>query len=1003
MNSFLRFLLFFYSIGSIAAYGQQERPYKWYTSDNGELPQNSVKSIVPDAYGFIWLATEDGLVRFDGQQFKIYNSDNIKGLKSNRMKFIKKNYLRKGNYVGNDLGQILKIGRNPELYYKNGKDIHPLNEIGRLFGNNVRISREYFKFYKRYEILIQDKTFQIYPDSIHYFSIRTQKRISSYAHTLDYSSFFFILDNTLYLKEHKNYFKVTPQKLIPVTLDSPPEESGEIYINNATDQAYLYAGKKLYYLTADQHGLHKKEILSDFDITQNKISAIYYNPKLNILYLGSLTKGFLIIRPESFKSYTDPTDPVTYSNVLYDSTSILTGTNQIIDYNGTIKHLKQPLRTNKFYTVLDNNGDLWTLDIRDLYRYKKESGYTTYDHWTLQYFMSAVYKDENGLLWIGTTDSKTYKKGQLFVIDPREKELKLKFITNLNFSPSCIYKTRQNKLLLGSPSGLYQFDPISKHITRNSIINESFVRGISSFDHQNVWICTYNNGLFLIRDQQGTTHFPLDKNKYLRTTHCVVEDQNGFIWIPTNKGLFQVSRQSLLNYADKKQNTLYYHYYDKSSGFSSNEFNGGCYPCSTQLPNGYIALPSFEGMTFFDSKKITPILPTNPIYINEAKIDDLPVFFKDTLFLNRNFSRVVINFNSPFYGNPENLNIEVKLDGAGNQYWTKTGENYTITYTSLSPGEYKLTARKLNGFDSEYDYKTITIIVPPAFWQTLWFKSLMVLLAALLLYYGFRQRTRYIRHQNLILEQKISDRTAELERTITALTQTQYDLSEQIHSHKKLIGSITHDIKSPLKYMALTGKYLYENPDRDTPDFQENIKTMYTSSFELFHFVNNLLEYSKIYLNKDKLPNEIFNLHELISEKIKLFNPIAKSKRIVLDNNVSGDIYLSLNKQLFTIILHNLLDNAVKNTVNGSIRFSAVCLDNMIHITIIDTGSGMRPEMLAYYQALALKMESGKEGKQFTKGIGFHIIIELLNLVQGQIKIESELERGTTITLNIKQ
>ena len=1002
MSLFSRLLLLFI-ISVIPVFGQQDPLYKWYTSDNGQLPQNSVKSIVPDELGFIWLATEDGLVRFDGQQFKVYNSENIKGLKSNRMKFVKKNYKGKGHYVANDLGQILKIETDPKLYYKDGKDIHSLNEIGRLFGNNIKISTSFFKYYRRYEVLIKDKVFQFYPDSIRYYSVSTKKRISGYPHKLAFDSELFILNNTLYLKSKKQYSVVTPQKLIPIEMDQPTKEDGSIYINNAIDQAFLYADGNLYYLTADQNGLHKKRILSHFDVEKQKVHAFYYDTKLNILYLGSLTKGFLIIRPESFKSYVDEQDPVTYSNVLFDSTRVLTGKGQLIDYRGTITHLPSSLKGEKFYSVIDNNGDIWTLDIRNLYRYKKSANYTTYDRWTLQYFMSAVYKDEKGRIWIGTTDSKTYKKGQLYTIDPNVAAPKLTPVANLDFSPNNIYKDGNSRMLIGSPSGLYHMDLNTKYITRNSVIDESYVRGIHCSDGNNIWVYTYNNGLFLIRNHQGTTHFPFDKNKYLRSAHCVVEDQKGFIWIPTNKGLFQVSRQSLFDYADKKQNTIYYHYYDKSSGFSTNEFNGGCYPCATNLPNGYIALPSFEGLTFFDSKKVTPILPTNPIYSNEAKVDDRSVTFNDTLVINRDFSRVVISFNSPFYGNPENLTIEVRLDGNDvHQDWTKTSDNYTISYTTLYPGEYTLTARKVRGFDSQYDYKTVTIIVPPAFWQTIWFKSLLILTIALLIYYGFRQRTKYIRHQNLLLEKRISHRTAELKSTITALTQTQTDLSEQIHSHKKLIGSITHDIKSPLKYMALTGKYLYENLDRDNPDFQENIKTMYTSSFELYHFVNNLLEYSKIYLNKDNLQNEAFALRDLINEKIKLFDPIAKSKRNELENTVSDTIYLNLNKQLFTIILHNLLDNAIKNTINGTIRFSAVQDKHSTRISLMDTGCGMHSEMLHYYQTLAQKMKSESDRKQFTKGIGFHIIIELLHLVHGDITLESEVGKGTTITLILK-
>src|SRR5690606_40213251 len=95
------------------------------------------------------------------------------------------------------------------------------------------------------------------------------------------------------------------------------------------------------------------------------------------------------------------------------------------------------------------------------------------------------------------------------------------------------------------------------------------------------------------------TSFPLDKNKYLATSHCIVEDQRGYFWITTNKGLFQVKKEKLYAYADGKTENVYYQYYDKSYGLLSSEFNGGCYPCGIKLHNK-IDFPSYSELVSFN-------------------------------------------------------------------------------------------------------------------------------------------------------------------------------------------------------------------------------------------------------------------------------------------------------------------------------------------------------------------------------------------------------------------
>ena len=108
---------------------------------------------------------------------------------------------------------------------------------------------------------------------------------------------------------------------------------------------------------------------------------------------------------------------------------------------------------------------------------------------------------------------------------------------------------------------------------------------------------------------------------------------------------------------------MYYQYYDKKSGFNTNEFNGGCNSCGITLENNEFAFPSIEGIVHFNPENIRPLLPINDIYFNEVEVDGKNASLADNcIHLNYDFERVVFTISSPYYGNPKNLNKKTACD-----------------------------------------------------------------------------------------------------------------------------------------------------------------------------------------------------------------------------------------------------------------------------------------------------------------------------------------------------
>lgn len=993
------FLFLFLAVTSSQhTYSQSVSKLNW-TTDSEFLPQNSIKSIVPDKYGFIWMTTENGLVRYDGKKFSLYDSHNTK-IKSNRLIYIIGDYLSDSLYTSNDWDEqhIFIHQRKIQLV---DKKTHPNAVQFQKYDSKSRfvasgIPSLMFDDPKRpYHIpLISKDYYYIDNNTIRLFN--SKKKLLHKLH-FDYesnSNFFALGDELFYMEKSGRYAIIKNGTIKWKMLDINPKAENILYWNSASHQAFIFSERTLYKLEYNSKELKKTVLIEEEDLDRNRINSIYFDPTNRIVYLGSTTKGLGIYKMKSFKTLA-PSEPnaseIFYALFPFEKNAIISASGIVMDNQKIIKNLN--FVSDNYIMTFDQDKNIWTAEGDKLICYKKNSDYKQHLEWKFGTEITSLYTDWKGKIWFSAAKERN-TLGILYHFDPSENPIFTKYM-DLNFHPKFLVQSSSDVLLLGSNKGLYKLELSNKKVDIVTGTRNLKVRNVFISRKKDIWISTYENGFFLIKGEKIYS-FPLDNNDYLLSSHCIVEDNNGFFWISTNKGLFQVKEKSLLDYANKKTSNIYYHYYNKDSGFLTNEFNGGCQPCAAKIGSN-IFLPSINGVVTFNPNSIRPILPNNRIFIDEALVDNKRININDTLYLDRKFGRVTFFITSPYYGNINNLNFEAKLEGESSTEWTTISNENSISFTNLSPGEYELVVRKLSGFDSKYEYKKIAIIIEPAFWETLWFRIIILALVGVIGIVFYNLRIQFISKNNLLLEKKISEQTNDLKNTISALRATKQNLNQQIENNTKIIQYITHDIKSPLKFMAMASKYMYDSFEENDPDLKQNIQSIFTSSSQMFNFVDNLLEYSKVYLDKGELYIEEFKLYEVITEKIDLFASIANSKKITIKNRIEKNTILKGNKQLFSIIIHNLLDNAIKNTPYGNITFNALVDEEQTYISISDTGNGMEQSVIDYYQDL-IDNYDGERSKN-NKRIGLHIVIELLLILNGKINIESSNNTGTVITL----
>ena len=198
------------------------------------------------------------------------------------------------------------------------------------------------------------------------------------------------------------------------------------------------------------------------------------------------------------------------------------------------------------------------------------------------------------------------------------------------------------------------------------------------------------------------------------------------------------------------------------------------------------------------------------------------------------------------------------------------------------------------------------------------------------------------------------------------------------------------------------GEFIAYHRYKDIPGGEkinkDDIQAIYTSSSQLYHFVDNFLEYTKE-TDLDSNESAPYLLGELIDEKISFFRNIARQQKTRLINNTPESIKLRVNRHLLAIILHNLTDNALKNTYNGSVIFSASASGEQLEISVKDNGKGMSESQAAYYKNLMVIKESNTETQG---GMGLHIIADLLAITGGSMDIKTGINEGTEIVLTFR-
>ncbi|TDE10509.1 ligand-binding sensor domain-containing protein [Dyadobacter psychrotolerans] len=976
-----------------------------YTDENG-LPQNSIKAIMPDPNGFIWLATEDGLARFDGQNFFTFNKTNspltgnrIHGFVPSQDRYnisspdflaITENiqYININNAGGVSLDTM--YARNHELKTPFGRQVRGGLFVMRSLPSINEISTEHEPFL----FPAGNNTYYVWcKDKIQFY---TGNKIS-YSVKINLKEFFLI--------DSHPYGKMSDGQLVHITAAKTPgvvSITGDIlndksfrltgsgyklFWNNIAQKAYMYCNRRFYsLLRGNNHsGLTTTLLVKDFDFDTANITTVYQDKSHNYLFLGSNTLGLYVLRPKDFA--TTGNRRINNRNEFYAQVQlaehvILSSQGEVFgEQQGLLKRTDQKRlwghpEESKFFLAKGKDGAIWKAISPELNNYDPHNG-KIISAYRFSTRIKALYVDDNDILWIGG------EKDSLYAINSIDKKATPKLITHGNFGEiSCMLLLPDNRLMLGTKKGLFQY--------KRNDAQPVPVKGFENFNirslynsAEGLWITTYGDGLYLLRNG-NLTKLPMDKKQFMATAHCVIEDKEGFFWITTNKGLFQVLKSDLIAYANKKQSEVFYFYYNKRNGFNSNEFNGGCQPCGLQLGGQMISFPSIDGLVWFKPGNIKTDLPDNNLFIGNVELDGKEIPLADLGNVPRDFEQLKLTLTTPYFGDISNLHISYSLAKKDeNTVWLPVLSDLTVLIPNRSYGEHLLTVRKQNGFGpNNFSYDVFKFYIVPAWYETWLFRIATAILLLGVFWLILKAHTSF-----LLKKQKTKS------------------LHRRYHISNQVVAAINHDIQTPLHYIAGSvsqiHKFVTENNPENAFISRLSTETIDTINRARTH-TTNLLKYIKSQ-NRNDIANislSEVNVFDLVSQTCQLLTGTANFRDVTLVNKVGQRATVRSDAKLLSIIVQNLMDNAVKLseeivTVSFEMTETGRC------IVIEDTAEGLSNEIVVWLNKNYKSYDEWMRDYELPdhKGLGLIIVKDLCILLKIKLEVKAGENSGSVIKL----
>ena len=253
------------------------------------------------------------------------------------------------------------------------------------------------------------------------------------------------------------------------------------------------------------------------------------------------------------------------------------------------------------------------------------------------------------------------------------------------------------------------------------------------------------------------------------------------------------------------------------------------------------------------------------------------------------------------------------------------------------------------------------------------------------------------------LEALVEERTQQLRMSNMEMMQAKEHAEAADQMKSAFLATMSHELRTPLNsIIGFTGILLQGLVGPLNDEQRKQLQWVRTSANHLLALISDILDISKIEAGKLQISREAFDLRAAIDKIVQTFRPLAEKKDLRLEVAIAPEVgELCSDARRVEQIILNLLSNALKFTDQGSIAVTGAVADGKYLIRVADTGIGVKKDQIDEMFKPFRQIDTGLGRKYEGTGLGLSICKKLLELLGGEIGVESEWQRGTTVTISI--
>lgn len=740
-------------------------------NDETGLPQNTVRTLLQTGDGYLWIGTEEGLARFDGVKFKIFDAVKTPEIKNNYI-FTLFEDSRRRLWIGTVGGGLLMV-KNGQFKCFTEKEglthnfIHCIVEdhkknlwIGTDGGGVYRFDGSGFTAFNTQHGVPHNNVRSAYIDRSGRLWIGTSKGLA-------------YLGNDKFVQYDEN------ETLSDSIINAICQDSNDNLWIGADTGFYLKGkGKTKFIRPKSGSGLETK-----------KISAIIEDRHKNI-WLGTAGVGLIRYSSGTFSLLTKA-DGLSDNEILCINEdregglwlgTAYGGINQLRDGKVTTITVKEGITDNIIFPIYeDSKGYLWIGSNNGLNRYRNgQFTHFTRKNRLTNNVIDSLYEDRRGFIWVGTDDginrlsnspsrvSKLgeYGRGQYIlslggdnegniwagtlqgIIKIKKDRKSIQELSEENGLVSnvinCIYKDRSGNLWLSTyRGGLTKYrDGKFTVFTETHGLASNSIYCIYEDEQGVLWIGS-NNGLTRLKDGKFKAYKKKD-GLFHNNVFQILEDKQGNLWMSCNKGIFRVRKKELNDFAEGKINGIECVVFGREDGMRTSECNGGFQGAGCKTGDGKLWFPTTKGLVMIDPEniKINEVVP--PVFIEEVLLDGVSADLAGDVNVRPGVKRVEVHYTALSFLNPQKVKFKYKLAGFDEE-WVDAGTQRAAWYTNLDGGTYSFQVIACND-DGVWNLEGVSIglkVIPP-FWKTWWFTIIALVAFAFFSYLVIHFSRKYL-------------------------------------------------------------------------------------------------------------------------------------------------------------------------------------------------------------------------------------------------------------------